>query len=492
MPQTSAAGARSRGWLPPLLACLVLALVGAAAGLVIGESRAEEHEATSQLLARPSSAATEDAASTGATTPDGLATAAAAVTRRASVLSAVQAQVGRVPDGAVTTRVLAGRGVLMVVARAERGAQAAAWSRALALAVRRQVIDDTRADLRRNAESLAAEAGRRPSPEQRAQISALRSAARLTVPLQILELGTLRTVDRTSSATFAAVGGAVGALVGLLLGTLVALTARRRRRGRDAGIVTAVPELQGLPAPLVGAVPFLPKLGRRRSAPLRLADRDLDGFRLLRRNLDDLVEGTPGLVLVTSAEPAVGKSVTAAGLALAAARGGLRVVLVEFDVRRPVQADRLGLQERPGLADHLAGDATPAEVLQRVAVDDVAGRAAEATARGGDLVVVVAGTATTEVAPGALDAVREMLAFMRDGYDLAIADAPSLLTSADAGLLLDEADVVLVCARPGQTSGAALDAAVDLARRNGRTGIGVVATAVTSESDPAGLAPRGD
>lgn len=69
------------------------------------------------------------------------------------------------------------------------------------------------------------------------------------------------------------------------------------------------------------------------------------------------------VLLVTSAAPGEGKSTIASNLALLHARLG-RTLLIEADLRRPVTATRLGLQEDlPGLTDFVAGTRPPAECV---------------------------------------------------------------------------------------------------------------------------------
>jgi len=61
-------------------------------------------------------------------------------------------------------------------------------------------------------------------------------------------------------------------------------------------------------------------------------------------------------LVVTSALPGEGKTTLAVSLAAALARAGLKVCILDLDLRRPSVAARLGLgQAHPDLMDHLAG-----------------------------------------------------------------------------------------------------------------------------------------
>ena len=61
-------------------------------------------------------------------------------------------------------------------------------------------------------------------------------------------------------------------------------------------------------------------------------------------------------VVITSPGKKDGKTTVAVRLALSAARAGLRVVLVDADLRRAQVAKRLGIEAHDGLAAVLAGD----------------------------------------------------------------------------------------------------------------------------------------
>lgn len=66
---------------------------------------------------------------------------------------------------------------------------------------------------------------------------------------------------------------------------------------------------------------------------------------------------------VVSAEPNVGRSVTASNLAISLAREGARVVLVDADLRQPTQHLMFGVENKVGLTNVIAGAATLEDVL---------------------------------------------------------------------------------------------------------------------------------
>lgn len=78
---------------------------------------------------------------------------------------------------------------------------------------------------------------------------------------------------------------------------------------------------------------------------------------------DSLAYLSDPIILVTSALPGEGKSVTAASLARTMARGGKRVILVDADLRRPAQDQMFPPAHDLGLADVLSGRTTLADAL---------------------------------------------------------------------------------------------------------------------------------
>ncbi len=142
---------------------------------------------------------------------------------------------------------------------------------------------------------------------------------------------------------------AEGLLGGLIIGALLVLGRElidtRVRNEEELQMVTG--------APLVGRI----TAARR---PLLLGDsegRSGEAFRALRANLFAIGgSGRQGVksVVVAGSAPGDGSTTTAINLALVAAETGLRVLLIEADMRRPTAARYLNLREAPGLVAVLA------------------------------------------------------------------------------------------------------------------------------------------
>jgi succinoglycan biosynthesis transport protein ExoP len=79
--------------------------------------------------------------------------------------------------------------------------------------------------------------------------------------------------------------------------------------------------------------------------------------------IDD--ERPPKTVLITSSVPLEGKSALAASLARQSARSGLKVILIDADLRRPRLHEVIGLPNQNGLSEVLTGRANPESAIKR-------------------------------------------------------------------------------------------------------------------------------
>jgi capsular exopolysaccharide synthesis family protein len=164
---------------------------------------------------------------------------------------------------------------------------------------------------------------------------------------------------------------------------------------------------------------------------------------------------------VSSGHAGDGKTSTAANLAVAAARVGLRTLLIDTDLRRPTVHKRFGLGKTTGLTDVLlSGDSLRDHVVS-VGVDN--------------LRVLPAGTLPPN--PHELLASPAMRALERDVVrraDLVIYDSPAVLAVPDALELGRHVDVAILVGRAGTTGRRHLTAAIERMEQVGTEVAGTV------------------
>ena len=236
---------------------------------------------------------------------------------------------------------------------------------------------------------------------------------------------------------------AAGAFLGLLLGSgLAYVLALRRRSITDR----AQPEMV-LAAPLIAEVPNFRQEGIRSTLPVRTDPRSAsaESFRFAAAALDlsrsapmgsIITEGK--LVIVTSAGVADGKTVIATNTALAAAREGKRVLLIDVDFGSQAATSML-TDARPefGITEVVELGTALSEAVVPIEGSGTAG-----------LHLLARGWRTT-TAPEFFrnPATRDFLDQIQEFYDLILLDAPPLLTVAYSSTLAGMVDKVLVVTR---------------------------------------------
>ena len=76
------------------------------------------------------------------------------------------------------------------------------------------------------------------------------------------------------------------------------------------------------------------------------------------------------IVGVSSSMAGEGKSLTSVNLAYSLSQMGLRVLLIDCDMRRPSLADKLPVQKYPGLSDYLSGQTSAEHLIQLCGIKD--------------------------------------------------------------------------------------------------------------------------
>jgi capsular exopolysaccharide synthesis family protein len=195
-----------------------------------------------------------------------------------------------------------------------------------------------------------------------------------------------------------------------------------------------------------------------------LTDQDSLGaekFRVLGLNLQHLRDKRKlKRVVITSTSPEEGKSLVAANLALNQGRSNsLKTILVEGDLRQPVQASRFGFSRNlPGLSEYLRGERSLAYVVYRL---ESAG-----------LWFLPAGV-TTGNPVELMQSVRlaELLDHLETFFDWIIIDTPPIFPLADATLWMKLADGVLIVTRIGVSDKKLLAQAVKALERSTLLGL---------------------
>jgi capsular exopolysaccharide synthesis family protein len=227
----------------------------------------------------------------------------------------------------------------------------------------------------------------------------------------------------------------LGAVAGLTLG-LVAAVLRHHldRRIKSAEDIRSLSGMSPLGSTLherhAAKRPLVALDGRSASAEAYRTVRSGLKFATVDRDLRHFV--------ISSPLAGDGKTTTACNLAISWSQTGLSVCLVEGDLRRPGVSRVLGMEGNVGLSDFLVGEARLSDVL--VPWHD------------NMLTVLPAGSVPPD--PAALlgsEAMHALVAELRERFDVVIYDSPPMLSVADAAVLSQAVDGLVLVVRAGGT-----------------------------------------
>ena len=195
----------------------------------------------------------------------------------------------------------------------------------------------------------------------------------------------------------------------------------------------------------------------------------VESIHLLRHEMLAADSKRPLVIVLSSALPGEGKSTLARALADSAAKSHQRTLLIDADAKARSLSRRMARRARVGLFDVLRGDASVDDALiahSKFATLLPAGRAD--------------GDALASLTPARLKSVWEPA---DTTFDMVIIDSPPILSSVEAALLQDCADISLLVVQWGRTSRDDVTAARDAIRRGRKTALG----AVLNKVDPKAL-----
>ncbi len=253
---------------------------------------------------------------------------------------------------------------------------------------------------------------------------------------------------------------AFSGFAGLFLGLVAA--AGRELLQRTVDTVEAARDL--VPFPVYGTIPEVEGFGK--DGDRRLGVRDLwarphdaapEAFRALgvAVALLPVTKKEARIVVATSAQPGEGKSTVTANLAASLARAGKKVLLVDLDLRKPVQHRMWKETRAPGYSD-LLGSGEGAAGLSTF------GRRIDEPA----LTLLPAGTRLPDTVSAVMNAdLDDLLAAWSRRFDFIVVDSPPAFV-AETRVLAQHADLLLLVTRPGRVERAHLRHAVESLERH--------------------------
>jgi capsular exopolysaccharide synthesis family protein len=297
--------------------------------------------------------------------------------------------------------------------------------------------------------------------QQRARISEVAQVGQV----QVIDLARLPEApvngDESRKIIFAVL---LGLALGVGLTLLLDSFDTSLRRISDAERILRLPTLGAIPE-LSGAKPRVKRLrfpslrlsdvqvnkdrpaiespnGGKKSVSVRYVNPSLpafESFRALRTSLifSNAVQRLKSIV-VTSAAAGDGKSTTSTNLAAAFAQQGMKVLVMDCDLRRGRLHAGFDFERSPGLMEVVVGECTLAEAIHPTPVPN--------------LFLLSAGKQPpnpTELLGS--DPVRKILLQLTNDFDLLVIDTPPVLAAADAAVLSSVVDGVIMVVRVGVT-----------------------------------------
>jgi capsular exopolysaccharide synthesis family protein len=232
--------------------------------------------------------------------------------------------------------------------------------------------------------------------------------------------------------------------VGLLLGLFLALLMERFAPAFGRSPVAL---FRGLP--VLGQVPD----SMRARAADQITDQPNSGFAQALDNLALTIASSPAgrgahVIAVTSAQHGEGKTAIAAGLARAAARRGLRTVILDTDLHWPAVAGTIGFASVPrSVVDVLTGTAPLSHALFKDPKSSALALPAVRQPRNSSRLL-------------SSQTMAQLIEHLRQTCDLVIIDAPPVLATHEARFIAPLADAVMLVVRWDRVTRGTIDHAI--------------------------------
>jgi len=355
---------------------------------------------------------------------------------------------------------------------------------------RLNVLSDTQAGYRSRAANLPGLEQRHRELERQVQAAQTTYEALLT-RLQEIKLaenqniGTARIIAQalapeqrvgTSSKLIVAAGGMAGLLLAIALAFLLDLLDQSVKTVKEAKemlgytVLAVVPSLSALEKHIVQHVcgdVMVPGVITRELARSPISE----AYRMLQANLRFLSFDKPlKSIVVTSSIHKEGKSEVSANLAAVIAQGGRRVLLIDADMRLPIQHHIWNINNLKGLTHLIVEQRSVQDTVQRVMPN---------------LDVLTAGVIPPN--PLALLDSKRMAYLVSEfekQYDFVIFDTPPLSGTADSSILGKMVDGIVLVLRPGVVDTRKAVAVKEFLIQSTQNVLGMVINGVDTKNEP--------
>jgi capsular exopolysaccharide synthesis family protein len=170
----------------------------------------------------------------------------------------------------------------------------------------------------------------------------------------------------------------------------------------------------------------------------------------------------PQTFLIASATPGEGKTMISCNLGVAFANSGMKTLLIDVDLRKPMVSRRIfGKEERPGIVEFLKGKATFDEIVRPTGIENY--------------YVITAGKHVSN--PAELlrkNVLQPLIATAMKSFEKIIIDSPPVLPVSDALILAGDVQTVCFTVRSGKTHWMAVKKACDALAEAGKEPAGII------------------
>ncbi len=256
---------------------------------------------------------------------------------------------------------------------------------------------------------------------------------------------------------------ALGALVGLVVGLGLAFFIEYL----DTSVKTMEDVESLLGVPVLAIIPKNIKLLHKEPGDTP----DAEAYRILRTNIEfNRKNPEANAISMVSGGPGEGKSTTLANLAFTSAQGGYTTLVVDADLRRPVQHSLFDVDNRIGLTNYLTTDMRLEDVILPTTVENLS--------------ILPSGILPSD-AVGILNSQRmsDMIAELKTRYDIVFFDSPPMLGVSDASVLASEVDQTIIVVQHRRFPRAMLTRVKQAVLGVGGTVLGVVLNNVDLKHD---------